>query len=49
MKREQSRFTIEALAPLRIGGEDARQDLDPHIAPELRVVGAIDLAYSTCA
>jgi hypothetical protein len=36
---------LEALQALGIGGEGGRQDLDRHVAPQPRVVGAVHLAH----
>ena len=46
---EQLRFALEAGEALRVGGEGDREDLDRHLAPELGVGGAIDLAHAAFA
>ena len=46
---EQARFAREAGAAFRIGGEVRRQDLDRHVATELAVARAIDLAHAASA
>ncbi len=42
---QQPRLALEAGEPVRIGREEARQDLDRDVAPELRVAGAVHLAH----
>ena len=43
---EYLRFSAEARKPIRIARERLRQDLQRHIAVELRVFGAIHLAHA---
>ena len=42
---QDTRLTLEPREPLRIDGKDDGQDLDRHLASELRIPGAIDLAH----
>ena len=42
---EEPGLALEAREPLGIGGEGLGQELDRHVAAELRVGGAIDLAH----
>ena len=42
---ERLRFTPEAFEPLRARRHLRRQQLERHVAPELRVGGAVDLAH----
>ena len=42
---EGLRLAPEALQPLRARGHLGRQHLERHVAPELRVGGAVDLAH----
>ena len=44
---QQPRFAVETGAPIRIGREQAREDLDRHVAGERRIVRSIDLAHAT--
>ena len=47
---EQPRFALEAREPIRDRcANDARQDLDRDVAPQLRVAGAVDLAHAARA
>ena len=46
---EHARFAVEASQAVGVRCEDARQDLDGHVAPEFRVAGAIDLAHAASA
>ena len=48
-RRQQARLAVEAGAPLGIGREEARKDLDRDIAPELRVARAVHLAHAAHA
>ena len=43
---EHARFAVEASQAVGVSRENARQDLDSHIATELRVARAIDLAHA---
>ena len=43
---EDSGFTWEPGQAFRIIGEQVRQDFESHIAPELRVVSAVDLSHA---
>ena len=43
------RLALEAGAHLGVRGQVRRQHLDRHVAPEPRVVGAIDLAHAARA
>ena len=43
------RLALEPRAPVGVGGEGSRQDLDGDVALEPRVPGAIDLAHSAFA
>ena len=45
-RREHPRFALEARAPVGIGRERERQDLDRDVAPELVVARAVDLAHA---
>src|SRR5438128_4289970 len=45
-RRDSTRFTVEALAQLRIGGELRWQDLDRDRPIEPRVARAVDLAHA---
>ena len=47
--RDRARFTVEALAELRITGECLRQDLDRDGAIQPRVAGFVDLAHAAGA
>ncbi len=42
----RARFTIEALAETRVGGERVRQDLDRDGAVETGIAGLVDLAHT---
>ncbi len=42
---ERLRFALEARETLGVIGERRRQNLQGHVAAELRVAGAIDLAH----
>ena len=42
-------FALEPREPLWIGGKQLRQHLDRHLAMELRIARAIDLAHSARA
>ena len=42
-------LALEALEPLRVGGHLGRQDLEGHLAPELRVGRTVHLAHATGA
>jgi hypothetical protein len=44
---ERTRFAFKARQAFRIGHEDAGQDLDGDVAPELRVAWPVDLTHST--
>jgi hypothetical protein len=44
----RTRLLLEALQPLRVGGQPCGQNLDGDIAMETGVTGSIDLAHSTC-
>ena len=44
--REQPRFTLEARTAIGVGDEGLRQDLDRHVAPELRIARAVHLAHA---
>ena len=46
---EQPRLALEARQPLGIGGERLGQQLDRHVAAELRVGRAVDLAHPSGA
>ena len=46
---EHPRLALEARAPLRVGRERGRQDLDRDLAPERVVVGAVHLAHAADA
>ena len=46
---EQPGLALEAGEPLGIGGEGLGQPLERHLAPELRVGGAVDLAHAARA
>ena len=48
-RRQRLRFALEPREPVRIGGKELRQDLDRHVAIELRIAGAIHLAHSARA
>ena len=48
-RREHARFAIEAREPAGIAREGVRQHLDRHLAAELRVPGAVDLAHAADA
>jgi len=48
-RRQQLRLALEAREPVAVGGERLRQQLEGHLAPELRVGGAVDLAHPTRA
>jgi hypothetical protein len=48
-RRRRARLLLEALAPVRVGGELRREDLDGDLAPEARVSRAIDLAHPSGA
>ena len=46
---EHPRLALEAREPRRVAGDCGRQDLDRDVAPQLRVVCAIDLAHAARA
>ncbi len=46
---EHLRFAAEAREPIRIARDGRDQNLDGHVAIELRVAGAIDLAHAAGA
>jgi len=46
---EDARFALEACKAIGVRCEGGRQDFDRHLATELRVSGAIDLAHSARA
>ena len=48
-RSQHLRFARESREPIHIGGERLRQDLDRHVAVELRVVRAIDLTHAARA
>ncbi len=48
-RRQYARFALEACEPLRVGGEDAREDLDRNVASQLRVARAIDFTHTASA
>jgi hypothetical protein len=48
-RRNRSRFALEPVAQLQIGGEIRRQNLDGNRAIEPGVTRAIDLAHSPSA
>src|SRR5205823_6665427 len=48
-RREQLRLALEADHACRVSEEQLGQDLDRDVAPQLRVVRAIDLAHSAVA
>ena len=43
---QQLGLTLEAGQPFGISGEDVRQDLDGHLAIQVRVFGAVDFAHA---
>ena len=47
--RDRARFALESLAELRVGGKDARENLDGDGAVESRVAGPVDLAHAAGA
>ena len=47
--RQHLRLALEAREALRVGREGLGQDLDRHLASELRVRGAIDLSHAADA
>ena len=46
---ERLRLAFEPREPVRIGGKELRQDLDGHVAIELRIARPIHLAHSASA
>ena len=46
---EKLRLALEARQTLRVGGEGGGEDLDGHLAVELRVGGAVHLAHAALA
>ncbi len=48
-RRGSEGFLLEAVQPLRLGGDSLRQNLDRYLPFEARVAGAIDLAHSARA
>src|SRR5712664_4700472 len=48
-RREHLRFTLKTGQTFRIAGEDLRQDLDRHVAAELRIPGTIHLPHAAGA
>ena len=48
-RRQRARFALETRQPLGARCELLRQDLDRHLAPELRVVGTIHRPHTTLA
>ena len=48
-RRERAGFPFEAGEPVGIGREPGRQNLDRHVAIELRVASPIHLAHSAFA
>ena len=46
---ERFRFALETSQPLRVAGERVGQDLDRHLALQIRVGGLIDLAHAAGA
>ena len=48
-RREHPRFALEARQAVGIRGEDARQNFERDVAPELRVARAIHLAHAARA
>ena len=46
---EQARFALEARAPVRIVGEQGRQQLDGDVASEAGIAGAVHLAHAAGA
>jgi hypothetical protein len=48
-RRDRLGFALESCEPLRISGDGRGQDLDGHVAPELRVPRPVDLPHSAGA
>jgi hypothetical protein len=48
-RRQRFRFSLEARESVWIAGKQLGQDLDRHVAIELRIASAIHLAHSTGA
>ena len=48
-RRGRACFLLEALQPLRIGGQTGRQDLDGDVTPQARIASPIDLAHAARA
>lgn len=42
LELQHARFTFESRQPIGVAREMAQQDLDRHVAPQFRVVGAVD-------
>jgi hypothetical protein len=42
-------FALEARKAVGISGEDGREDLERHVAIQLRIAGAIDLTHAARA
>src|SRR6185436_2853160 len=47
-RREQLRFPLKARQAVRVAGDFRQQHFDRHVAIELRVAGAVDLAHTAC-
>jgi hypothetical protein len=48
-RRDEPRLTLEPRDPIRIGGELVGKDLDSHLAAELGIPSAVDLAHAALA